>query len=372
MTRTTLRLSGAALHYGADIQVFTAISGPIAGLSALYLEIARDDGFVGIGEVRANIEYLSHIPEAAVAPLIRRVAERLDWSPPPEALLERLPPASPETPALARVALESALVDGLARRAGVPVAELLGGAWRERVDSCNCLFWSPDAVFDRLAERYVGDGFREIKVRIAIEDFAHDLARLARLRERFGPRIKLSVDANGAWTAAEAAERLRALERFELAYVEQPTTVGDWAAFEAAGRASAIPLMLDEGLRSEDDVARLCRLGAPYLAHLKIAKLGGPRAVVVAARRFADAGVAVMMGQMNEGAMATALAAHCAMAIAPRHAELYGAYGLIDDATRGLAYRDGAVVLARAPGLGVAFDAARAMPIWEFDRREAA
>jgi L-alanine-DL-glutamate epimerase-like enolase superfamily enzyme len=372
VTRTRLRLFGAMLHYEPGIQVFTAISGPIPGLSELYLEIERDDGFVGIGEVRANVEYLTHIPEAAVAPLIRRVAERLDWSSPPDALLERLPAASAETPAIARAAVESALVEGIARRDGVPVAQVLGGAWQARTASCNCLFWSPDEVFERLAQRFVDDGFREIKVRIAIEGFDRDLARLGWLRDRFGSRIKLAVDANGAWTADVAIVRLRALERFELAYVEQPTTVGDWAAFEAVGRRSAIPLMLDEGLQSEADVARLCRLGPPYLAHLKIAKLGGPRAVVAAARRFADAGVAVMMGQMNEGAMATALAAHCAMAIGPRHAELYGAYGLVDDATRGLAYRGGAVALERLPGLGVGFDPTRATLIWEFDRREAA
>jgi L-alanine-DL-glutamate epimerase-like enolase superfamily enzyme len=283
-------------------------------------------------------------------------------------------------PAIARAALESALVEGLARRAAVTVAEFLGGAWQARVASCHCLFWSPDDVFDRLAQRFVDDGFRELKVRIAIENFDRDLARLARLRERFGARITLAVDANGAWSGAEAAERLRALERFALAYVEQPTTIGDWAAFETAARATAIPLMLDEGLASEVDVTRLCRLGPPFLAHLKIAKLGGPCAVVAAARRFADAGVGVMMGQMNEGAMATALATHCAMAIGPRHAELYGAYGLTDDPARGLAYRDGAVALARTPGLGVALDRAtdgaadepRPQLIWEIDRREAA
>src|SRR5262249_18320983 len=151
------------------------------------------DGFSGIGEVRANIEYLSHIPEAEVAPLIRTIAERLDWSLPPEVMLERLPPLSAETPALARAAIESALVEGLARRDGVPVVQVLGGTFQPHAPSCNCLFWSPDDVFRRLAQRYVDDGFREIKVRIAIESFEQDLARLSWLRERFGTRITLAV-----------------------------------------------------------------------------------------------------------------------------------------------------------------------------------
>jgi L-alanine-DL-glutamate epimerase-like enolase superfamily enzyme len=367
MNTTRLRLFAAPLHYTPDIRVFTAISGPVSSLSALFLSIERDDGFSGIGEVRANIEFLSHLPEAEIAPAIRRLAESLDWSLPVEAILDHLPATA--APPIARAALESALVDGIARRDGMPVAAALGGTWQESVATNNCLFWSPDAVFDRLAERYVAEGFREIKVRIAIEGFERDLARLGHLRERFGDTIEIAVDANGVWDAETAIDRLRRLERFRLAYVEQPTTIGDWTAFEAAARRSPFPLMLDEALKAEDDIVRLCRLGPPFLAHLKIVKLGGPRQVVALARRFAESGIGVMMGQMNEGGMATALAAHCAMAIRPRHAELYGAYGLIDDPTSGLVYRGGTVVMPRRPGLGVEFDPARATLLWDINRR---
>lgn len=362
--RTTLRLLAADLHYPEELQVHTAISGPIKTLASRYLSIERSDGFSGVGEVRANIAYLTKLPEEAVAPAIVDLCGRLPWSDPAQAILHCLPTLAPGAPPIARAAVECALLDGIARMKGIPVAELLGGAWRPAVRTNQCLFWSPDDRFERLARRYVGEGFRDLKVRIGIGSIESDVARLGRLRELFGDRIVIAVDVNGAWTADEAIEKLQMLERFHLSYVEQPTRPGDWRAFEKALATSATPLMLDESLVEEADIERLVQIGPKALAHLKIVKLGGPTAVMRAARRLAEAGVGVMIGQMNEGALATAMTAHCAMAARPEHAELYGCYGLVDDVAEGLAYVDGEVALAKAPGLGVSFDPTRCRTLW--------
>jgi L-alanine-DL-glutamate epimerase-like enolase superfamily enzyme len=81
-------------------------------------------------------------------------------------------------------------------------------------------------------------------------------------------------------------------------------------------------------------------------------------------KRFRDAGVGVMVGQMNEGALATALTAHCVMALEPRYAELYGCYGLLDDVTPGVSYAGGAIRTPSGPGLGTTFDPARCRLLW--------
>jgi L-Ala-D/L-Glu epimerase len=328
--QVSIRLLAADLHYPKDLQLHTAASGLIGTLSARYLQIERSDGFNGIGEVRANITYLSKLPEAAVDPAIRDLCLRLPWTAAPEDILATL--RTLEAPHVASAAVENALLEGIARTRNIPVAELLGGAWSSAVETNQCLFWSPDETFDRLTVRYLDEGFRQIKVRIAIESFAADLSRLSRLRERAGAAVSIAVDANGAWSADEATERLRHLERFNLSYVEQPTHPGDWEAFETVLKRTAIPLMVDEGLAGDDDLDRLARIGAPALAHLKIVKLGGPGAIVNAMKRLNDAGVGVMIGQMNEGAMATAITAHCVIHSALRHgaeAALCGALWLL-------------------------------------------
>ena len=344
---TAVRLYGADLHYPRELQVHTAASGLVASLSARYLVIERSDGFRGAGEVRANISYLSHIPENAVDPAIIALCRDLPWSMAPEEVLQGVRQRNSRVPHVATAAVENALIEGLARRDGISVAAYLGGKWVEGVDTNQCLFWGPDETFDLLTERYFNEGFRQIKVRIAVGSFEHDLARLRRLRDRAGGKISIAVDANGAWSAFEAIKKLRALEPLDLSYVEQPTSPGDWPAFREAVNATSIPLMVDEGLVDENDIGELCAIGPPTLAHLKVVKLGGPTQLVASMKRFCDAGVGVMIGQMNEGALATAITAHCVMALKPRYAELYGCYGLLDDVTPNISYVGGDIYACR-------------------------
>ncbi len=73
-----------------------------------------------------------------------------------------------------------------------------------------------------------------------------------------------------------------------------------------------------------------------------------------------------MIGQMNEGAAATAAALNVACATSPAFAELYGADGLIDDPASGVSYAAGTVHTSHAAGLGVAFDAAATQLIGDF------
>jgi L-Ala-D/L-Glu epimerase / N-acetyl-D-glutamate racemase len=362
--RTSIHLYAADLHYPRILQVHTASSGLIAFLSARYLEIDRSDGFHGVGEVRANISYLSKLPESAVDPAIADLCQRLEWSAAPEDVLAAVRKSHVQVLPVASAAVENALLEGIARRDGICVANYFGGSWQAAVPTNQCLFWGPDESFDQLTARFLSEGFRQIKTRIAVGSFATDLARLERLRERAGPSISIAVDANGAWSGDEAINRLKALERFNLSYVEQPTPAGDWDAFARALRSTAIPLMLDEGMAEEGDIARLARVGPPALAHLKIVKLGGPSAVARALGRLHEAGVGVMIGQMNEGAMATAITAHCVMALKPRFAELYGCYGLLDDVTPGVTYANGAVRIPNGPGIGVMFEKNRCNKVW--------
>ena len=124
--------------------------------------------------------------------------------------------------------------------------------------------------------------------------------------------------------------------------------------------------MLDESVGTPDDVSRICGYGGRILAHLKLVKLGGIGPTVAAARQLTAARVPFMIGQMNEGAAATAATLHVACATRPAFAELYGADGLIDDPASGLTYSNGAVQAPNTPGLGVGFDAAATKLIGEF------
>ncbi|MGI4984700.1 MAG: enolase C-terminal domain-like protein, partial [Janthinobacterium lividum] len=185
------------------------------------------------------------------------------------------------------------------------------------------------------------------------------LRRLDLLRAQHGDAVTLSVDANGQWSPQNTPARLRALATRGVEYVEQPIAAGDWQALDRLLEDAPLIVMLDESLQSGADIARLCALaGAPVAAHLKLVKLGGIAATIDAARRLQAVGIPLMIGQMNEGAAATAAALHVCCATAPRWAELYGADGLRDDPVSGLSYGAGTVRVDDPRGLGVAFSSA--------------
>ncbi|WP_249158625.1 mandelate racemase/muconate lactonizing enzyme family protein [Bradyrhizobium jicamae] len=364
----TLRVSLhlADLHYGGGLVLHTASSGSIPHLTEIYLRL--DDGeTVGIGEVRANIGYLNGYEAKDVVASAVSAVRDVDWRRDPLDLIAMM--ALWETPYIAPVQtlIDCALHDLVARREGKTVAGWLGTAKPDVACKTNqTLFWSSHEDFLAQAEAYVDRGYRDLKVRIAVGDFAEDLRRIAALRVRFGTGVKIAADANGRWARDEALAKLDALADFDLAYVEQPVPPGDWSAIDDLARRSPLPVMLDESVAAPDDVTRICGYGGCVLAHLKLVKLGGIAPTMAAARQLADARVPFMIGQMNEGAAATAAALHVACATAPAFAELYGADGLLDDPVSGVSYAAGAVRADHAPGLGVAFDAATTQLIGDY------
>ena len=362
--RVSLHL--ADLHYGGGLILHTASSGSIPSLKEIYLRL--DDGdAVGFGEVRANIAYLNGYDENRVVESAIAAVRNVDWRRDPLDLIAMM--MRWETPYITpvRTLIDCALHDLVARREHKTVAAWLGTSRQDVSCKTNqTLFWSMHKDFLAQAKAYVDRGYTDLKVRVAVDDFTEDLRRIGALRAHFGERVKIAADANGCWTAGEALAKLEGLAVYDLAYVEQPVPPGDWATIDELARRSPIPVMLDESITTADDVERICAYGGRVFAHLKLVKLGGIAPTVAAARRLSESDVPFMIGQMNEGAAATAAALHVACATAPRFAELYGADGLVDDPVSGVSYTAGEVYAEHAPGLGVAFDAAATKLIGDY------
>lgn len=110
-----------------------------------------------------------------------------------------------------------------------------------------------------------------------------DLERVEAVRAALGPAGKIRVDANGGWEEGEAAPMIRALDRFDLEYVEQPVaTLEEMAALR---RRVDVPLAADESVRTAADPLRVRGLEAADIVVLKVQPLGGVwRALEVAER----------------------------------------------------------------------------------------
>jgi L-Ala-D/L-Glu epimerase len=359
-------LHRAALHYGGGLVLHTASSGSVASLEALYLRL-EEAGQCGTGEVRINCAYLNGYAAQQIVDEALKAIAQIDWSKGAHALFASLGELIAPYGAPVRTLIDSALHDLRARQLGISVAALYGAAQRTQAPSWRTnqtLFWSSDDAMLARAAQYLERGFRDLKLRVGVAHFDDDLRRIDLLRARFGDTITLSADANGQWQPDDCPARFAALAERKLDYLEQPIAAGDWDALQRVANASPLTLMLDESLKSDADVDALCALADhPLAAHLKLVKLGGIGATIAAARRLADAGIPLMIGQMNEGAAATAAALQVCAAVSPRWAELYGADGLVDDPAAGRADSDGAVRAASPLGLGVTFDASATYPV---------
>lgn len=144
----------------------------------------------------------------------------------------------------------------------------------------NGLVWMGDAGFmrEQIGQKLAA-GYSCLKLKIGSLDFATELALLAEIRAVAGPeRLTLRVDANGAFTAAEAPRKLAQLAGFELHSIEQPLAAGQPAALAALCRTSPLPIALDEELINVPDPARQAALLdeiRPAYIVLKPTLLGG-------------------------------------------------------------------------------------------------
>src|SRR5262249_43926337 len=152
-------LWSASLHYGPDLVLHTASSGPIGALDELYLVVERNGEIAGFGEIRENIAYLTGLAPDAVRAGIVRLAEGLDWSAEADEIDHPFRMSRSAAPAKAAALIDVTLVDWRARREGIPACALFDVAFRENHPTNQSLFISEDRRFLSMAERYVTRGF---------------------------------------------------------------------------------------------------------------------------------------------------------------------------------------------------------------------
>lgn len=185
------------------------------------------------------------------------------------------------------------------------------------------------------------------KVKVAEPDgcLRSDEARVEAVRDALGPKGKLRVDANGAWTVDEAQTAIKALDRYELEYVEQPVaTLEEMAALR---RGVDVPLAADESVRTAEDPRRVVGLEAADIVVLKVQPLGG-------VRRALDVAEAAGLPCVVSSAVETSVGIAAGLALAARLPTLPYACGLAtvellegDVATESLLPIDGAIPVRR-------------------------
>jgi L-alanine-DL-glutamate epimerase-like enolase superfamily enzyme len=180
----------------------------------------------------------------------------------------------------ARCAVELAYLDAFGKSLGEPLMNATKAVApslyqpAERVQYSGVLLSSRGWKLRFKALAYRLAGFRQIKVKVGISG-QDDVRRLRAVRRCVGGGVDLRIDANEAWTADTAADRLRELERFGIRSVEQPVPHEQVASLAAVRRAVPVPVMLDESLCGMVDAERAVAGGWCDLFNLRLSKCGG-------------------------------------------------------------------------------------------------
>ncbi|RCK69077.1 chloromuconate cycloisomerase [Desertihabitans brevis] len=312
-------------------------------LESLVLVVDFAEGVPGRAEVRTNGTYATGEDTGTVLSALTGTActgRQVD-----EVLADLLPASR-----LAAMALDVAAHDAAGRLTGQPLHRLLGGSGPVRWPTHAQIPFGTVAAAGERASRAVAAGFGRVKIRVG-GDVDHDLTRVSAVRRAVGSEVELLTDANAAWDVRGAVRAAEGLARLDVAWLEQP--VASMTDLARVGAASPVPVRADESARDADSVRALA--GTVAGVHLKLEKAGTVarlREAVTAAR---EVGLAVALGQMDQGRLGCAATTALAVGLDVAEAELWGCADIrpADDVATGLPLVDGSVLVPTGPGLGV-------------------
>jgi O-succinylbenzoate synthase len=252
---------------------------------------------------------------------------------------------------MAKAALEAAVLDAELRARGESLASHLG-AVRDRVPvgvSVGIMNSIPE-LLDAVA-RYLDEGYLRIKLKI---EPGWDVAPVRAVRKRFGDALLLQVDANAAYTLADAAD-LAQLDPFDLLLIEQPLPEEDIRGHAELALRIRTPVCLDESIVSAQAAQDAIAMGACSIVNIKPGRVGG----YLEARRVHDvcaaAGVPVWCGGMLETGIGRA--ANVALAALPNFTlpgdTSASARYFKEDITEPFVLEAGYVRVPTGPGIGV-------------------
>ena len=262
----------------SDAKVFTGRQRPMTEVAFLFAEIRTEAGLAGIGfsysKRAGGPAQIAHAREVAPDLIgedpsdIARLWTKLVWA---GASVGR---SGASTQAIA--ALDVALWDLKARRAGLPLAKLIGA----HRDSCRVYNTSGgflQASVEEIEERATASlesGIGGIKIKVGQPDWREDLRRVAALREHLGDG-PFMVDANQQWDRARARRMCRELEQFDLVWIEEPLDAWDHVGHADLSQTFDTPIATGEMLTSVDEHMGLVGAGYRGIVQPDAPRIGG-------------------------------------------------------------------------------------------------
>jgi muconate cycloisomerase len=245
------------------------------------IKLHTDEGLIGLGEAPVLKDwggdygkYFGETPQTTIHIINDVLAPALAGQDPRRfesihALMDKAVKGYP----YCKAAIDAAVYDVVGKALKVPAYQLLGGLFRERVPIAHSLglMEIEKAVEEALQAK--AEGVKTIKLKGGV-DQKRDVELVQQMRGAMGPDINICVDANQGYSSAKTAVKIiKAMEEYNLLYVEQPVEGIDQMA-EVARRVDT-PIMADESAWTPQDVIEIAQKKAADVISIYTTKPGG-------------------------------------------------------------------------------------------------
>lgn len=320
-----------------------------------FVEITLDNGTTGIGAGNPS-EYVTGedfeqcaaaLSENNISFLIGRDIRELNE------LTFEVWQKFPKNPA-ARAALDIALYDAFTKYLEVPLVKFLGQKIQSLPTSNTIGIKNVEETLKE-AQEYGDRGFKVLKVKLGI-DLQEDIERMVKLREKFGSKFMIRIDANQGYTPEKTIEFYNKTKHLDIELIEQPLPAREIDSMKKLPDEIRKIIAADESLLTPKSALELVK---PPLAsgifNIKLMKCGGISQALKIADIGAQEGVELFWGCNDESIVSITAALHAAFACAnTKYIDLDGSLDLARDAvTGGFILKDGIMYCSDKPGLGV-------------------
>ena len=334
---------------------------PRSGQHSTLVIAESDDGAVGVGEA-FGLPWAgasAGLVDAVCAPAL--VGQTLEQ---PATMLQPLREyltamghsRGPAMEALAGV--DIALWDLAARRAGQPLATLLGGKPRALRTYVSPVPFLPTPQESAAAARaFLAQGYYAIKLKVG-RGVSVDMSHVEAVRDALGPDRELRLDVNCGYDVATSIEFARALKPLNIAWLEEPIRPDDPGALAEIRRAASMPIAAGENEFTLESFSAFARAGAVDVLMPNIARAGGVSGMLAIGEMCARHKVGLSPHGVGAAvSVAAALHACCAIPAFSIYEFNRLPNPLRDDLARPpLEIRGGELVARDAPGHGCELD----------------
>ncbi|WP_108397618.1 mandelate racemase/muconate lactonizing enzyme family protein [Devosia submarina] len=252
--------------------------------------------------------------------------------------------------AIAMAAIDTALWDLKARRLGMPLHRLAGGAQREIALYTTEGGWlhleESALVEDALRAKAAGFGGAKLKVGRPLHE---DVSRIAAVREAVGPGFEIFTDANQAFNVDQAIRRARAYEGLDIGWLEEPLPADDISGHVRLSQHTSVPIAVGESLYSVSHFREYLQHHAASIIQVDVGRIGGITPWLKVAHMAEAFNIAVCPHFLME--------LHVSLCAAVPNARWVEYIPQLDAITNeGMRIVDGKALPSDAPGLGIAWD----------------